>query len=174
MSDTPNPQRRLGLGMIVVMWIVVLGLLVLFFQSWQERQFNPNREPVSRAGAEGVRELELQRNRWGHYIASGDINGEPVVFILDTGASDVSVPTEVAERLGLQRGRAMRYQTANGPVLAYTTTLDEVGLGDIRLGQVRASINPGLHSEEVLLGMSFLKHLEFTQRGDILILRQLP
>ena len=44
--------------------------------------------------------------------------------------------------------------------------------GDIALRDVRASITPGLLMDEVLLGMSFLKHIEFTQRGDTLILRQ--
>jgi aspartyl protease family protein len=174
MHDASNPQRRLGLVMIVAMWIVVLSLLVWFFQSLTGYWSNPNRELALSVGAEGARELALRRNRWGHYIASGTINGEPVVFMLDTGASDVSVPAGLAERLGLQRGRAMRYQTANGPVRAYVTTLDEVDLGGIRRRRVRASINPGMRGEEVLLGMSFLKHLEFTQRGDILTLRQLP
>jgi aspartyl protease family protein len=51
-------------------------------------------------------------------------------------------------------------------------TLDSVSVGDIELRGVRAGITPGLKTDEVLLGMSFLKHIEFTQRGDMLILRQ--
>ena len=50
--------------------------------------------------------------------------------------------------------------------------LDEVSLGGITLNRVRASINPNMPQGEVLLGMSFLKHVEFSQRGDTLTIRQ--
>ena len=63
-------------------------------------------------------------------------------------------------------------QTANGTVRAYLTRLDSVRLGAIEQNQVRATIAPGLGSEQVLLGMSFLKNLEMIQRGDQLTLRQ--
>jgi len=119
-----------------------------------------------------VRELTLQRNRFGHYVASGNINDTPVVFLLDTGASDVSVPENLARQIGLKRGRPMMYQTANGTITVFATRLDKVDLGGIVLRQVRASINPNMQGNEVLLGMSFLKHLEFSQRGNTLVLRQ--
>ena len=166
-----NPHRRLGLRMTIAMWIVVLGLTTMFFQSWWEKQHNPN-QSLSLSKADGVKELVLKRNRYGHYVASGTINDTPVVFLLDTGASDISVPDKLAKELGLKRGHASVYQTANGPIRVYRTRLDKVDLGGIVLTQVRASINPNMHSGEVLLGMSFLKHLEFTQRGDELIIRQ--
>lgn len=169
-----NPHRRLGMGMTIAMWVVVLGLMTLFFQSWQEKQHNPNQQLAYTEDMGGVRELALQRNRFGHYVASGTINNRPVVFLLDTGASDIAVPGRLAEQLGLERGRAQLYQTANGTITVYATTLARVELGGIVLRQVRASINPNMQDNEVLLGMSFLKHLEFTQRGDTLTLRQYP
>jgi aspartyl protease family protein len=118
--------------------------------------------------------VKLQRNRRGHYVASGTINGQPVVFFLDTGATIVSIPEPVARRLNLQRGVELQASTANGTVTTYSTELDSVAVGDIELHRVRASINPQMQSDEILLGMSFLKHLEFTQRGETLILRQYP
>ncbi len=169
-----NPHKRIGMRMTIAMWVVVLGLLTMFFQQWQEKQFNPNQQLSMQLGEGGERELVLNRNRWGHYVASGSINQQPVVFLLDTGASDISVPKDVAERIGLQRGRPVTYQTANGPIQAYATVLEQVSLGGISLNQVRASINPNMPKGEVLLGMSFLKHIEFTQRGDTLTLRQMP
>jgi len=169
-----NPTRRLGIGMAIAMWVVVLGLLTLFFQDRTEKWHNPNQNLQTRQTGGGVRELVLTRNRAGHYVANGSINGEPVVFMLDTGATDVAIPGAVAERLRLKRGRPMVYQTANGAVKVYRTLLDEVALGGIALRGVRASINPAMRQEEVLLGMSFLKHLEFTQRGNTLTLRQYP
>ncbi len=84
----------------------------------------------------------------------------------------MAIPESLANRLGLQRGRAYRTQTANGTAISYATTLDEVAVAEIRLPDVRAGIVPGLQTDEVLLGMSFLKHIEFTQRGDRLTLRQ--
>ena len=174
MSDENNPHRGIGLGMTIGMWVLVLGLLTLFFQDWQEKQHNPNQSAVMRLGESGIPELILQRNRWGHYVATGAINGSSVTFMLDTGASDVAVPARVAERLGLSRGSPRIYQTANGAIKVYATVLDEVRLGDIVLHQVRASINPYMQEDEILLGMSFLKQVEFTQRGDTLTLRQLP
>lgn len=158
--------------MTIAMWIVVLALLTMFFQSWQEKQHNPNQNLSLSTDADGVRELTLQRNRFGHYVASGTINDAPVVFLLDTGASDISVPGKLARELGLKRGAPMVYQTANGNVQVYATRLDKVNLGGLELREVRASINPQMQDGEVLLGMSFLKHLEFTQRGDELILKQ--
>ncbi len=164
----------MGVGMMVLAWVVLLGLGALFFGDVLERQFNPNQSLETRVGAEGVREVVLQRNRMGHYVTSGTINGQPVTFMLDTGATGVAVPLDVAQRLRLQRGRAYPTQTANGIATSYATTLNEVAVGDIALQDVPAAIAPGLADGQILLGMSFLKHIEFTQRGNTLILRQHP
>ncbi len=94
--------------------------------------------------------------------------------MVDTGATTVAVPGSLQTRLGLQRGVPLEVKTANGTVRAFFTRLDTVRLGTIELRDVRATINPSLEGHEVLLGMSFLKQLEFTQRGDSLILSQSP
>ena len=92
--------------------------------------------------------------------------------MLDTGATDISIPAGLAQELGLQRGATIYFQTANGPAAGYSTVLDSVAIGHIRLRDVRASINPNVQDLDILLGMTFLKHLEFTQRGNSLTLRQ--
>lgn len=167
-------QRRLGLGMQVMAWLVLMGLLVVYFSDLQDRQRNPNRNLDTLVAADGVREVVLQRNRYGHYVTSGEINGQPVVFMLDTGATGVAIPEAVARRLGLERGRPFRTQTANGLSTSWAVRLEQVSVGGITLENVAAGITPGLQIDEVLLGMSFLKHIEFTQRGDQLVLRQYP
>ena len=164
-------SRRLGAGMSIAAWLVALVTLTLFFNHRLESQHNPNQAVYSRLNDDGVREIVLKRNHYGHYVASGTLNGEPVEFMLDTGASDVAIPSELADRLGLKRGAPVRYQTANGVVTAFRTTIDSVTLGPLVIRNVAASINPGLGNMDILLGMSVLKHVEFTQRGDSLILR---
>ena len=171
MSRPEEQQRRVGKIMVGAMWLLLLGLLTLFFNNILEQQHNPNQQ-IASVQRDGQQEIVLQRNKYGHYVASGVINQQPVVFMLDTGASDISIPLKVAQRLGLQPGRAVTYQTANGPALNYATQLDSVSLGNITLYNLPASINPNVDHEDVLLGMSFLKHLEFTQKGNTLTLRQ--
>jgi aspartyl protease family protein len=152
-------------------WLAVLGLLTWFFSGALEEQRNPNQRVTAMTRADAS-EVTLLRNRFGHYVATGRINGREVELMLDTGASDVSVPAALADDLGLERGPRAIYQTANGAIVAYRTVLDRVDLGGIALEKVRASINPAVPEGQVLLGMSFLKQLEFTQRGNTLTLRQ--
>ena len=173
-SRGEDSSRKIGVVMVVAMWLVVLGLLTAFFTQWQEKQLNPNRTLHISDNENGVREVVLQRNRYGHYVATGAINDIPVVFMLDTGATDISVPQGIADQLGLEPGPAVYYETANGDAKAFMTRLGRVSLGAISLQGVRAHINPNYHADEVLLGMTFLKHLEFTQQGDKLTLRQYP
>jgi aspartyl protease family protein len=163
---------RIGAIMTVLAWILVMGLLGAFFSGWLEKLNNPNQQVRAELRADGVREVVLQQNRAGHYVASGAINGHPVTFLLDTGATSVSVPADVARDLGLRRGAPLRARTANGTITTYATRLDEVQLGNITLENIRADINPRMHGQEVLLGMSFLRRLEFTQRGRELTIRQ--
>ena len=157
----------IGRGMIIAAWLLGLALATVFFSGVLDHQRNPNQNVA--IDGHGLPTVVLQRNRQGHYIATARINGEPVEVMLDTGATRVSIPATLARRLGLKRGRAVPTSTANGRVITYDTRLNAVSLGDITLHNIRASINP--HSDQVLLGMSFLKRLEFTQRGDSLILR---
>ena len=112
----------------------------------------------------------LKRNRLGHYVAPGKINNQPVTFLLDTGATAVSVPANVANNIGLTRGRSITVGTANGNIEVYQTTLKSVQLGNITLHEIRGNINPYMDGDTVLLGMSFMRHLELTQRGDTLTL----
>ena len=164
----------LGAGMFVAAWVLLLGILTAHFSGWLDERGDPNRSATGTISELGVREVRLFQNRVGHYLAKGKINGSPVRFVLDTGATAVTVPGRVAEHLGLQAGRAQLARTANGTITTYRTRLDEVSLGTIRLRDVRADINPHMEGNEVLLGMSFLRSLELVQRDGSLTLRQFP
>ena len=114
----------------------------------------------------------MRSARYGHYIASGSINDKAVTFMVDTGASFVSVPEAVANRLGLVKGPRLLTHTAAGSVTVYGTTLDRVSVGDITVYDVQATIHPHNDSDELLLGMSFLRGLEMLHREGELRLRQ--
>ncbi len=173
-DNDEREQKRMGTTMQALAWLVLLGLGVAYFSDLLDQQHNPNQSLQTAYSEDGVREVVLQRNKFGHYVTSGEINGQPVTFMLDTGATGVAIPASVAAHLGLQRGRAYPTQTANGMSTSYAAKLDRVSVGAIELYDVPAGIAPGLQTQEILLGMSFLKHIEFTQRGDTLILRQVP
>jgi aspartyl protease family protein len=164
-------QRRIGKGMIIGAWVGLIVFLTLFFNSYLKQVNNPNSSPET-VSKGVVKEVVLMRNRSGHYVASGLINGKEVTFLLDTGATDVVLSDELATALKLRKGAYITSQTANGTVTARQTSLAEVSIGGIRLHDVRAAILPGLPDDEVLLGMSFLKQLELVQRGKELLLRQ--
>lgn len=170
MDKRPDNAPRFGKYMIIAAWVLLLGLLTLFFNDRLEQQRNPNRQLRTTTNGE-LPTVQLQRNRFGHYVATGTINGQPVEFMLDTGATDVSIPVSVADRLGLKRGQRATYQTANGTISAWRTTIKEIQLGPLRVGPVQASINPGDTTEAILLGMSFLRALDFSQQGNTLTLQ---
>jgi len=153
--------------------VALIGVLWLFFENVQNNRANPNRHlSVTPGGAE---ELVLKRNPAGHYLVPGIINGQSVTFMLDTGATQVALPARLGVQLGLRAiGPAVQVVTANGNVTARMTVINELAFGPFVVRQVHATLNPGMDNDDIiLLGMNVLKQLEFTQRGDTLILRAL-
>lgn len=173
-NSPQEEQKKIGAIMLALMWLGVFAIMGFLFSDILDNQNNPNQSAQTQSLSGNVKELVLQRNRMGHYVANGSINSQPVTFMLDTGATDVSIPATIAHKLNLKPGPTATYQTANGNVDVQITKLELISLGDISLRDVRATINPGYKSDEILLGMSFLKHLEFSQRGNTLTLRQYP
>jgi len=165
-------QHRTGFGMMLAAAVGFLLLLTFVFSGLIEDQRNPNQQVQSQRVDGGV-EVLLESDRQGHFIASGAIDGREVTFLVDTGATLVSIPEEMADRLGLERMARIGLETAAGPVTGWLTRLEEVRLGDIVQRDVRAAISPG-RSETVLLGMSFLKDLEMNQSDGQLRLREAP
>jgi aspartyl protease family protein len=164
----PDPHRRTGTFMLLIAWLLLFGVGYWFFSGWERRQVNPNtlEKLMAQQG-----EVVLDRNRDGHYVAQGMINGRPVTFLLDTGSTQVALSMELARELRLSRGHALRLATANGEVVGYQSRLDSVTLGTISVHDVAAAVTPGMSGNAVLLGMSFLKRMDFAQRGGKLVLR---
>lgn len=98
----------------------------------------------------------------------GYINGEPVRFIVDTGASEVVVPQALAARLGLDftRGELARYETAGGMVEGRRVVLESVKVANMEVLGVIAHVPARADGlGDVLLGMSFLKNVTLTVHG---------
>ena len=157
--------------MLLLAWAGGLALLTALFQEQLRARFNPNPDPLVQEVGDGRYEVVLERNAQGHYVAGGTINGFPVTFLVDTGATDIALAETLADRLRLQRLGGGISQTANGPVAVWRTVLQDVRLGSIQLTDVRAAIVPSMGpGDPVLLGMSFLRQLEFSQRDGRLTL----
>jgi len=168
---TPATPPTFSKVTIAIIWIVLLTATTLLFNKVLDGINNPNQQLTLSINENGQKELVLQRNKYGHYLATGDINGHAVDFLLDTGATLVAIPEHIATQLNLVKGRQFQSQTANGNSLSYSTTIAKLSLGDLVMTNVPASISSGMKFDEVLLGMSFLKHLHITQQGKTLTIR---
>ncbi len=156
-------MRNTGVWMIVVGWLLI-GSLVWWAIDGQTR---PEASPIA-----GDRPAVLiERERGGHYSARGEINGHPVLFMVDTGASNVSIPQRVARRIGLDSSRAQRSRTANGDVVTYAVRLDSVSIGGLEAHNVSGSILPNLDGEAVLLGMSYLSRFSVSMQGNEMLIQ---
>jgi len=168
--DTGPKPPQMNQWTIAVIWIVLLLITTYIFNGVVDKINNPNQQVTVSVNANGEKEIVLQRNRYGHYVVNGKINGQQVEFLLDTGATLVSVPEHIANQLHLQKGRGFQSETANGLSQSYATRLESVSIGDIVITNVEGGISSGMEFDEILLGMSFLKHLNMSQRGKTLII----
>jgi len=170
MNTEPTPPT-FSKATIAIIWIILLAATTLLFNNVLDKINNPNQQLTISINENGHKEIILERNKYGHYLATGNINGHAVDFLLDTGATLVAIPEHIANRLNLAKGQRFQSQTANGSSLSYSTTINSLSLGDLVMTNVPASISTGMEFDEVLLGMSFLKHLHITQQGKTLTIR---
>ena len=119
----------------------------------------------------GGRQIVLSAESGGHFFSSGSINGKTVRFLVDTGATNVSMSQEDADRIGLDYKNGPRglTRTANGVIPVYGTNLTSVRVGDVVVYNVDATIVPGQMSH-VLLGNSFLTRFQMRRDNDKLTL----
>lgn len=130
-------------------------------------------QPQGDAAPEGGQELRLVPDTRGHYAVQGSINGASVRFLVDTGASLVSMGVAEAVRAGIdyRKGRQSTSMTANGPTQIWVVRLDKVQVGGIVLHGVEAAVHENA-LPVVLLGMSFLNRTDMRRDGGFLVLRK--
>jgi len=162
----------IGKKMAFVAWILGLFLLTRLFATWEESKEYPNKAPAS-VETNSQTSVTLKQNRHNHYLVGGMINRTPANFMIDTGATDVVVPSALASKFSLQSMGTSVGITANGYVQLERTTIKEISIAGIRLYNVRASINPGMDaSQAILLGMSALAQLDLQQQQGTLTMTQ--
>jgi len=152
-------------------WVLIFaGVLIGYgFKDTLKQQFIPSHATQSADG------FEILRANDGHFHLTLEMNGQNVLFVVDTGASDIVLTQKDAERIGIKMdelaylGRAF---TANGTVKTASTVVSRVVLGDVVDKDVRVSVNGG-EMFGSLLGMGYLNRFsEISIRGDRLILRR--
>ena len=165
-----TPISGLGKAMTVLGMLSFLVVLTLLFGGIERSRDFPNRDTTaSLEGASTV--VRLAANRQGHYLLPGAVNGVPVQFLVDTGATQVVIPAHLASRLALERGQPLKAKTAAGWITVYQTALSSIDLAGIELENIPASLNPAMQGDEILLGMSALTELELSIAQDTLTLR---
>ena len=156
--------------MWLIFWCLMLGALAYYFQDKIEQKFNHNQNVSTNYQNNGRISVVLKPNRNGHYLVNATINGVAVTLLLDTGATQISIPAHLARQLKLTGGRKFSVSTANGSVEVAATTVDYLSIGAITLYNLDANLNPGMQGTTILLGMNALKQLELLQRNDTLTL----
>lgn len=128
---------------------------------------------VSRGSASSNADVYLEGDSQGHFFVNGQVNNAPIRFLVDTGASVVSIGRSDARRLGIDLTKAESgvTQTAAGLRKVWRVRLDSVKVGSLMLNDVEASV---LENDLplALLGMSFLSRMEMAREGSRLILRK--
>ena len=111
----------------------------------------------------------------GHYLVDGAINGNPIAFLVDTGASMITINKHVARQIGLlyrTEGRLGQVETASGISAAYYVRFSKVKVRTLELNNVDGVVIDGDYPSTALLGQSFLNRLDMRRNGLLLELRE--
>ena len=128
------------------------------------------------AGPSGQKMVTIAPDNTGMYVVSGSINGFQVDFVIDTGATYISMNKHQARRIGLDykmTGEKSVSSTASGLDKIYVVKLAKVRVGDIVLNDVQGAVHDGDFPREILLGNSFLGRISMKRDGGLLKLEQL-
>ena len=160
-GDSVHRTVRRGAWGITAFWLLLLGLLFLGFDHLEKRRTAGYQAHEGQGG-----ELVIPRERDGHFYVTGRVNGQPVSFLVDTGATSVTVSEAFAQRAGLQGGEPVTFQTANGALPGRLLRQVPVQAGHLALPGVTVAVGMvGKPPEVALLGQNFLS------RYDIQILQ---
>lgn len=172
--DGGEPQAvRVGESLGGVRLIAIQGEQAVVEIGGKKRPLSIGQHAVGTVPADGSGKVVLTANGQGHFVTTGSVNGATVRFLVDTGASLVSLGASDARRIGLDfnSGQKALTDTANGRIVVSRVMLDTVRVGDVTLHNVEAMI----HQNEMpvaLLGMSFLNRMEMQRDGSTMTLKK--
>lgn len=152
-------QNRASLGKLTqqaLVWGLIFVGVIAAFGLWDD--IRQTVRPSQSVFAQDSR-IELPRAPDGHYYLTAEINGAPVRFVVDTGASQIVLTQSDARRAGIDTDTLAytgRANTANGPVRTAPVRLDSIAVGPIRDTGMRAVVNEGM-MDHSLLGMEYLQ-----------------
>ena len=137
----------------------------------QKRTLSIGQHQAGPAPARSNQSATLTADARGHFVVDGQINGGAMRFLVDTGATAVSLSSADATRLGIdyRKGQPGSMGTANGTVAAYRVKLDTVRVGDV-VNNIDAAVIEGDPMPFALLGMSFLNRMEMKREGQTMVL----
>ncbi len=141
--------------------------------SGQEQRLRVSQRISSQFSEPTRRSITIPRNEQMQYRTTAEINGVRLPVIVDTGANIVALNTRDARAVGIKanEGIAASVETAGAVVAARRVVLDSVDVGGIRIEAVAATVIAGAQPSVVLLGMSYLQHVELEDRAGVLTLR---
>lgn len=174
MIDGGEPQAvAAGQSLAGVKVVSVHGDQVVVEIGGRKRPLRVGQHAIGAAAADGAGTIVMTADNQGHFYVTGSVNGAAVRFMVDTGATMISLGATDARRIGLDfnRGQKAMTQTANGQTVVSKVKLDTVRIGDVTLHNVDALI----HQNEMpmaLLGMSFLNRMEMQRDGGTMTLRK--
>jgi len=151
--------KHAGIWSLAILALVLLYSYRYEFGDVKNRlvgELNPSYATKNNDGS-----MSFRTSKDGHFHIQAEVNGRPVEFLLDTGASDVVFPPDVAKRIGIdfeQLNFNKIYSTANGYTKGAPFVIGTIKIGDIELHNINASVNRA-DMDKALLGMSFLKNL---------------
>ena len=153
--------------------ISVAGDQVMVEIDGKKRPLRVGQHAVGTVSADGSGKVILTADSRGHFMTMGMINGSSVKFMVDTGATMVSLGASEARRLGIDTSKGQRgmSSTANGMAPVTKVKLDTVRVGDVTLNNVDALIGQ-TDMPYALLGMSFLNRMEMQRDGSTMTLKK--
>ena len=151
----------------------VQGEQVMIEIGGKKRPLRVGQYAVGAANGDGSGKIIMTADGQGHFYTTGTINGTSVRFLVDTGATMISLGMNDARRVGVDfnRGEKALTNTANGQAVVSKVQLDTVRIGDVTLHNVGALI----HQTDMpiaLLGMSFLNRMEMQRDGSTMTLKK--
>jgi aspartyl protease family protein len=172
MTDPQDKNKSsIGIGMIAIAWLLIMAAGALWYHEWAEQQYNPNQN-ISGNRSDHSTTIKLTANKQHQYLANGKIGYTTGVFIVDTGATEVVVPQQLARSANLLQGAPTKAMTANGLITVYSTIIPVMNIGPLVIRNVEASINPAMEGSGILLGMSALKDMEILHSNGVLTITQ--